>query len=112
MAVKVKFESHVKEALAELAQNKRDALDEIGATASGYAFWLSPHDTGRLRNSINHRVIDDNTVAVGTNVEYAAYQEFGTSKYIGANGGKGYLRPAVKEHMNEYRDIVKEFLKA
>lgn len=44
----------------------------------------APIDTGRLRNSITHRVfttLGSNPQAVaevGTNVEYAAVQEFGT----------------------------------
>lgn len=38
---------------------------------------LSPVDTGRLRNSID-KIKDGNDYLVGTNVEYAAHQEFGT----------------------------------
>lgn len=44
----------------------------------------APVDTGRLRNSITHRVgVEGGTkmvAEVGTNVEYAPYQEFGTSR--------------------------------
>jgi len=41
----------------------------------------APVDMGRLRASITHRVVEtgDNVIArTGTNVHYAAYQEFGT----------------------------------
>ena len=41
---------------------------------------------GTLRNSIAHTV-RDNTCYVGTNLEYAIYNEYGTGKY--ADGGKG-----------------------
>lgn len=37
-------------------------------------------DTGALQASISHMVEDSHHASVGTNVEYAKYQEFGTSK--------------------------------
>lgn len=43
----------------------------------------APIDTGRLRNSLTHRVYSTGYAAVaevGTDVEYAVYQEFGTSR--------------------------------
>lgn len=43
----------------------------------------APVDTGRLRNSITHRLYAEGDTAVaevGTDVEYAVYQEFGTSR--------------------------------
>lgn len=42
----------------------------------------APVDTGRLRNSITHRVYGTSyaiIAEVGTDVEYAVWQEFGTS---------------------------------
>jgi phage gpG-like protein len=47
-----------------------------------------PVDTGRLRQSITHR-IEGSTGIVGTNVEYAPYVEYGTGKHaLGGNGRK------------------------
>jgi HK97 gp10 family phage protein len=49
----------------------------------GQAALFAPVDTGLLRKSINHRVrkVKDTFIGeVGTNVEYAPFQEFGTSK--------------------------------
>ena len=82
------------------------ALEEIGLTAEGYAKKKCPVDTGRLRNSISHASTED-TAYVGTNVEYAVYVEMGTVN----TKPQPYLRPAVTEHKDTYRAIVKRNLK-
>ncbi len=46
---------------------------------------------------------DEDKVYVGTNVEYAAYVEFGTSKMK----AKPYLKPAIADHLSEYEEIVR-----
>jgi phage gpG-like protein len=48
-----------------------EGLVAVGLTLEGYAKLLCPVDTGRLRISITFDV-RDNTVYIGTNVEYAA----------------------------------------
>lgn len=55
------------------------ALAKIGMTAENYAKALCPVDTGNLRNSITFDT-DEDTVTIGTNVEYAPYIELGTGK--------------------------------
>ena len=107
------------------------ALEDIGGMMERYAKLLCPVDTSRLRNSISHQV-EGNTVAVGTNVEYAPYLEFGTGQFA-ENGGrptpwryqddKGnwhttsgnkpqpFLRPSVDHHLDEYKAIFEEYLK-
>lgn len=101
-------ENHIDEVLAELKQAKKQALEAVGLQAEGYAQMYAPVDTGRLQNSISHKVIDDNSVAIGTNVEYAPYQELGTSRMP---KGHPFLKPACENHMDEYKDIVKKALK-
>lgn len=98
------FESQTKSAVER-------ALEKIGLVAEGYAVKLCPVDTGRLRSSITH-VIDSGEAAVyiGTNVEYAPYQELGTSRRDAANGGRGFLRPAATDHADTYRSILKSEL--
>lgn len=62
----------------------RAVLTMIALRVERLARRYAPVDTGRLRNSITHRVRTElganaRVVAeVGTNVEYAASQEFGT----------------------------------
>ena len=108
------------------------ALEKCGLTAEGYAKKLQKPDTGNLRNSITHAVDDEElAVHIGTNVEYAAYVELGTGKYVSGgrptpwvyqdekgnwhrtNGQKAqpYLKPAVADHANTYRKIIEDELK-
>ena len=81
---------------------------------------------GTLRDSIAHVVDEgDFEVTVGSNVEYAPYVELGTGPYFtpppeweqfNSPRGKGvghgyvkprpYLRPAVENHISEFKDIV------
>ena len=105
------------------------ALERCGMQAEGYAKDMTPVDTGNLRNSITHKVVE-NEVYIGTNNEYAAYVELGTGKY--AEGGRKdpwvyqddegrwhhtdgqraqpYLKPAVADHKQTYRNIIKDEL--
>ena len=50
---------------------------------------------------------NSNSVYIGTNVEYAPHVEFGTSK----QKAQPYLKPAVTNHVDEYKKIVKSTLK-
>lgn len=81
------------------------AMEEIGLAAEGFAKRKCPVDTGNLRNSITH-TSDADTAYVGTNVEYAAYVEMGTTR----TAPQPYLRPAATEHGATYRQIVKSHL--
>lgn len=92
--------------------------------------WYTP--TGNLRNNISHQVkMDENAVYIGTDVEYAIYNEFGTGKY--AEGDKPgrtgpwwyqddagnwhrtegmsalhFLRDSVRGHEDEYKHIAEQ----
>ena len=89
------------------------ALEIIGGRAEDYAKGLAPVDTGNLRNSLTHDVAQsEQAVYVGSNVEYAPYQEYGTIKTPAANGGAGFLRPAINTHLDEYKDILHEELQS
>ena len=105
------------------------ALERVGSAAEGFAADLAPVDSGRLRNSITHKV-DDNSVTVGSPLEYAAYVEFGTGKY--ASGGRNtpwvykddkgnwhythgqraqpFLKPALQNNIKTYQAIIKDEL--
>lgn len=101
-----KMASHKDEVLNELDSALEVALEEIGLTAEGFAKKKCPVDTGRLRNSISHASTED-TAYVGTNVEYAVYVEMGTKN----TKSQPYLRPAITEHKDTYKAIVKRNLK-
>ena len=127
----LKVTSHRIETIEAKNEAVAKALEMIGLVAERYAKDLCPVDTGNLRNSISHET-DDDTVYVGTNVEYAPYIEFGTGKYAEGGGrptpwryqdDKGdwhttngmkpqpFLRPAIDNHLDEYQNIVNNELK-
>ena len=108
------------------------ALERCGMQAEGYAKDLVPVDTGNLRNSISYRVDAQNKeVVLGTNNEYAPYVELGTGKYTQGgrqdpwvyqdekgnwhhtNGQRAqpFLKPAVADHKQTYRNIIEDELK-
>lgn len=130
MGKSIEVTSHRIEVIEAKNEAIARALETIGLVAERYAKEKAPVDTGRLRNSISHQV-DDETVYVGTNVEYAPYLEFGTGKFAESGGrptpwsyqdSKGewhttngmkpqpYLRPAIDDHMSEYKQIVQNEL--
>ena len=89
-----------------------NALEIIGNKAADYAAGLAPVDTGNLKNSITSEVsMQEKAVYVGSDVEYAPYQEFGTYKMLAANGGTGFLKPAIMNHLDEFKNIMETELK-
>lgn len=126
----VKITDNSEEVLEALHEATRRALEECGLVAERYAKKAAPVDTGNLRNSITHEAAED-TVYIGTNVEYAPYIELGTGKYTDGgrqdswvyqddkgnwhrtNGQKAkpFLKPAVADHKQKYVDIIKKELK-
>lgn len=109
------------------------ALEKCGLTAEAYAKLLCPVDTGNLRNSITHQVVEsEDAVYIGSASEYAAYVELGTGKYYpggrptpwvyqDAQGNwhlthgqraQPYLKPAVADHVSTYKTIIQDELKS
>ena len=133
----IKFTSNVNDILSALEKGKRNALTAIGATAETHVKDNITADdlidTGRLRNSItfatgNYSGIGtyfdnngnsysdatarntpkDDEVGIGTNVEYAAYTELGT-QHITAHH---YLKRAVTEHQDEYKNLTAQAIQS
>ena len=112
----------IKKATAEAIYN---ALDIIGAKAADYAAGLAPVQTANLKNSLTHQVIqEEQAVYVGTAVEYAPYVEFGHHQEVGRYvpaierrlvrdyvPGKPFLKPAIENHLDEYKSILENELK-
>ena len=134
--MKVDYKDYSKEVLTALEKGKRNALTAIGATAETHTKKNIKADglvdTGRLRNSITYATGDylgigtytdkkkkkytdakarntpkDDEVAIGTNVEYAAYTELGTEKITAHH----YLKRAVTEHKDEYKKLTVQAIK-
>lgn len=108
------------------------ALEACGLVGEGYAKKACPVDTGNLRNSITHQVQpSEPAVYIGSNSEYAAYVELGTGKYYPGGrqtpwlyqDAKGewhlthgqraqpYLKPAVADHVQQYKGIITNEMK-
>ena len=117
------------EVRAALEQAKARALEIIGGKIESYAKGLVPVDTGALRNSITHAV-DGDTVLAGSAISYAPYVELGTGKdyspppeWMENNAPRGagiisrsvkprpYLRPAVENHLDEYKNVIETELR-
>ena len=107
--IKDALEDQVEQALTAVgitAENnaKREitrAVYDTPESKSGYV------RTGRLRNSLTHEVsMNEKAVYIGSAVEYAAYVELGTSRMR----ARPYLRPAVTNYTDEYKNLIKQAL--
>ena len=116
------------EVLAEMEASVKRALNAVGIQAERHAKDACPVKTGRLRGSITyatedkhgagespakpedwdmHATPEEKSVYIGTNVEYAAFVENGSSK----RKKKPYLRPALENYGNEYQQIIERYLR-
>jgi len=128
----IEFTDNSEKILAAMQEAAVRALEKCGLTAEGYAKKLRPVYTGNLRNSITHTVDEEELAAyIGTDVEYAAYVELGTGKYYpggrptpwvyqdekgnwhmtSGQRAQPFLKPAVADHANTYRNIIEDELK-
>jgi HK97 gp10 family phage protein len=107
----------IKDALEDQVEQ---ALIAVGITAENnakreitHAVYDTPESksgyvrTGRLRNSLTHEVsMNEKAVYIGSAVKYAPYVENGTMKMP----ARPYLRPAIVNNVNEYKNLVKQAL--
>lgn len=130
----IEIKDNSAECLAALKEACIKALEESGMVAEGYAKKAVAVDTGNLRNSITHIVDEDDlSVIIGTDVEYGIYQELGTGIYAEGGGGrptpwvyqdekgnwhytrgnkaKPFLKPALADHTQTYKNIFEDELK-
>ena len=107
--VEVTFEDNSEQVLEAMNEQVLAWLEAIGEDAAGTAADKAPVDTGRLKSSISSAVVADEKAAyIGTNVEYAPYQEFGTSRGI---KGKHFLQFGATAHQDEYKSLLEQYLK-
>lgn len=130
----IEVQDHSSEVSAEIKAALLRGLEKCGLVAEGYAKKLCPVDTGNLRNSITHVVDEQEPAAIiGTDSEYGAYVELGTGIYAEGGGGrptpwvyqdaKGnwhytrgnkahpFLKPAIADHTQTYKNIFEDELK-
>ena len=126
---------NTKEVLEAMKEQVLIGLDSVGHEAEGYAKDECPVDTGLLRNSITHAVSGQPAaigsykadkgeghgsyqgvapkdampaVYIGTNVEYAEEQEYGS--YNHKVGKKHFLKDAATNHTDHYKAIMQAAL--
>ena len=132
--MKTKFVDHSTEAIEAKDEAIEKAFEIIGGLLERYAKTSCPVDTGLLRNSITYCLDGKHphmkqygaegkkgfydgempeepkgkrAVYVGTNVEYAPYQELGTKKIP----AKHFIQNSVTNHIKEYQTIMQNELK-
>lgn len=129
----VEFIDNSDEVKSEMHSALLRGLEKCGFVAEKYAKKRCPVDTGNLRNSISHVVVNGDSPAayIGTNEEYAPYVELGTGRYYSGgrptpwayqdaegkwhwtrgNKAQPFLKPAAADHAKQYRDIIESELK-
>lgn len=122
MALTVEIVSNADKVRSALPHQIELALTEMGIAAENNAVvevdkkvYDTPEPksgyvrTGRLRNSLTHEVHkDEQAVYIGSAVSYAKFVEFGTRRMK----PRPYLKPAIVEHKDEYKEIVENVLKS
>ena len=121
----------VEEALIVLGEIfEGDAKDELSRPKMHADGSVRPNvDTGRLRNSITYATntahsqgtppadpsdymllesVPKGTVVVGTNVEYAAFVEMGTSR----SSPYPYLKPSIENNKPTIKKVLEDYLKS
>lgn len=131
--MKIEFNDYSDEVIKAMQEAALIALEKCGLTAEGYAkeniTANKSVDTGNLRNSVTHQVDDgENAVYIGSNTSYAAYVELGTGKHYpggrptpwvyqddegnwhwtAGNPARPFLKPAVADHAQTYRNIIED----
>lgn len=125
-----------KEIQDELKQATKRALTAVGMQAETDIISKGdfPVDTGLLRNSITFAISGESAnkssyqaskgnqsgnyegtapkdkvpaVYIGTNVEYAKYVQFGTSKMV----ARDFMNAPLKANFGHYKDILTKYLK-
>ena len=106
MAVKVKVTSRTKEVGAQFKKAVEKGLTAAALLVEGDAKLRAPVDTGNLRSSITHTASGDRAT-VHTNVEYAPYMEYGTSR----TAAQPYLTPALLENRDQIQKVFEQNIK-
>jgi HK97 gp10 family phage protein len=103
----VKMTSYKAERLKEISTQLKQGMTKACLLVERDAKINAPVDTGRLRASITNRLdIEDNLLVgiIGTNVSYASFQEFGTSKMA----AYPFLFPALESNKEKIKNLLKD----
>ena len=127
--VSIKITDHIAQTVEEVTASIEKALEICGSTAEAYAKMLCPVDTGNLRNNISHTVENEGgefSAYIGSPTEYAPYVELGTGQYYpggrptpwayedekgnwhytSGNKPQPFMKPAISDHVDQYKQII------
>ena len=110
-----------------ITELSRAALRDVAKLLRRRIKDMAPEDTGNLKRNVGSWVrkaadgempylqvgVYDKERAAKKGLKhayYAGFQEFGTSKMSAANGGRGFIRPAVMDSIDEVRIIQGKYL--
>lgn len=106
-AAVAKFKEYAVDVNDEVAQAILWSALKVEGDAKREITDLGAVDTGRLRGSITHRMVDKTSAEVGTNVEYGPMVEWGTSKMA----PRPFLTGAFEKNKKIIQDKIKEAMK-
>ena len=88
---------------------QRDGLEAGARVVEAYAKIAAPVDTGALRNSIQvHEVTPIQAIIGPSDIDYAEFVEFGTSRMA----AQPYMRPALDQNEREIVNAVQRTVAA
>ena len=96
----------IKNAPEKLVKEVGVGLKKAALKVTNSAKSNAPYKTGHLRRSITHKVNNDLTANIGTNVVYAKVREYNTR-----SKPRGYLRPALKSNRNYIIRVIQSHIK-
>ena len=129
------LDSWAKRVLTLWGMKVQDYAQLLVPTGTADSTGIEGYVGGALKQSLTYAVdLAKKTVTIGSNLFYSVYVEFGTGIFAekgngrktpwvwkdfngkwhftrgmrAANEGKGFLRPAVEEHIDELREIAVE----
>ena len=91
MAKEVEFHDYTIKVINAMNDKANAVLEECAGELESQTKRNSRVDTGKTKNSFQHKVVDSEHVAyIGSNHENAIWEEFGTGEYaLEGNGRKG-----------------------
>lgn len=98
-----KYKSNLQEVLSKIADNKSNAINEIGIDLSGKVSQKAPVDTGELRDSVGYEVEGDEAI-IGATAKHAPHIELGTSKAP----AQPFLEGTVMDNVGTIEKIINE----
>lgn len=90
---------------ASIDKSSREGMERAAAHLTGEIKSRAPVDTGHLRDSYDYFVDGSGnsvTAHVGTNVEYAIHQEYGTQY----QSGTPHVRPAIEANRSQLVEMM------